>query len=63
MNYQGRHIKNLRGEVPSTPVTPAKAGVQRKICVAKQHFIYLCKEDCKEPLRGAFFTGSLPAQV
>ncbi len=40
MSYSGPTHEKFKEEVPPTPVTPAKAGVQRKLCVAKQHFIY-----------------------
>ncbi len=34
-------MKNLREDMSSTPVIPAQAGIQRKLCVAKQLFIYV----------------------
>ncbi len=51
----------LKSPQPS-PVTPAKAGVQQKLCVATAT-LYLCKEDDNVPLRGACRAGCLPAQA
>lgn len=40
IRIQVLRMRNLREEGPPTPITPAKAGAQRKLCVAKQRFIY-----------------------
>ncbi len=32
-------MKNLREEAPPTPVTPAKAGVQRNMCLEEAQYL------------------------
>ncbi len=64
-SVQVLRMKNLREEVPPTPVTPAKAGVQRnKVLRSSSTFISIPqKQGNIEPLRGTCCAGHLPSQV